>query len=376
MECFVTFKLKPLQATSDAMLHLDALRFIASVGIVITHSEEYFFSVAQRRAQTNIGLALFVDMFFLISGFVMAYVYAGKVANQTQILTFFWRRFARLVPLHVLTLVLSVAIWAAVAKVTHGLPKANTAPSGDIACLADTLFLLHGVIPCGNGLYHNGVTWSISVEMLLYGLFPVICWLGRKWIWFPLLMGVAVLLGDMAYVVAHGGLYAKWELYSPLRGLPSFMLGMAMFTWRGSLEKLRVPHWTMAALIVALAVAMVSDVPNIFRLLMVYAVVMLAVAADTAGRIPAYIRRIAPLGQLTYSIYLWHGLLILVLMNGIADKYLHLSGAPMIAMGLLTYALLAVVSYLSYELIEDPARRYLDGIGRKVLQPTRSSIGG
>ena len=75
-----------------------------------------------------------------------------------------------------------------------------------------------------------------------------------------------------------------------------------------------------------------------------------------------FVKRLAPLGQLTYSIYMWHGLLILVLMNALGDKLLH--GNP-IALPILTfvcYAGILITSYLSFFYLETPARRWIDAL--------------
>ncbi|MCH7627432.1 hypothetical protein [Novosphingobium percolationis] len=66
--------MKGLTASSDELLTLDLFRFLSSVAIVYHHSHEYFVAPAFRAAagQRTAGLALFVDLFFLISGFVIA----------------------------------------------------------------------------------------------------------------------------------------------------------------------------------------------------------------------------------------------------------------------------------------------------------------
>jgi peptidoglycan/LPS O-acetylase OafA/YrhL len=69
-----------LQAQSEEMLHLDLTRLIASVGIVAHHSIEFFVPLSDRDwlSGKTMGLALFVDLFFVISGFVIANVYHDR----------------------------------------------------------------------------------------------------------------------------------------------------------------------------------------------------------------------------------------------------------------------------------------------------------
>src|SRR5271157_6057911 len=102
----------PLTAASDELLHLDVVRFIASFGIVFHHSHEFYYRAPDRAALTGrtAGLALFVDLFFLISGYVIAHVYRRRVGSLGEIARFIQRRCGRLIPLHWLTLFLSISL--------------------------------------------------------------------------------------------------------------------------------------------------------------------------------------------------------------------------------------------------------------------------
>jgi peptidoglycan/LPS O-acetylase OafA/YrhL len=75
------------------------------------------------------------------------------------------------------------------------------------------------------------------------------------------------------------------------------------------------------------------------------------------------VKRVAPLGQLTYSIYMWHSLVILIVMNALGDKLLHASTGLMCLLGLSSYAIIFGVSYFSYFAVETPARRFIDNLG-------------
>ena len=87
-----------LRPASGEMLNLDFLRFIASAGIVAYHSIEYFLPRESREALAahTKGMTLFVDLFFVISGFVIAYVYHGRISTFATYATFMQRRVGRL----------------------------------------------------------------------------------------------------------------------------------------------------------------------------------------------------------------------------------------------------------------------------------------
>src|ERR1700757_4246184 len=94
--------------------HLDALRILASAGIVILHYANYIEDTAVGRFVYTYTqhFNLFVDLFFTVSGFVIASQYLGLVGNGASIGRFLWRRLARIYPLHIATLAFYVLIAA------------------------------------------------------------------------------------------------------------------------------------------------------------------------------------------------------------------------------------------------------------------------
>src|SRR5512143_785610 len=77
--------------------HLDALRILASAGIVVLHYSDYVEAVPAGKFvfDHTLHFNLFVDLFFVISGFVIASQYLGRVADRREIGRFLWRRLAR-----------------------------------------------------------------------------------------------------------------------------------------------------------------------------------------------------------------------------------------------------------------------------------------
>ena len=356
-------RIPKLQPASENLLHLDLLRFIASVGVVYLHAVEFFFPVAERHTQAvnPKGLALFVDLFFIISGYVIAYVYDERVATRTGYLSFLQRRVGRLIPLHWLTMFVSFSIWGAFSLMHY---TGNHMPSFKPLCIADTAFLMHSFIPCGNGQYFNGVNWSISAEMVMYLIFPVLAFLGARG---SRSLLCASLVGYCAIIYMERGLQARpaldiqWSNISPvIRALPSFGLGVALFFNRNYIRQFRISSPILAGAVVALIAGMLLGLPQLVLLPGVAAVVTLAVSSDLSGSVSPFVRTVAPLGQLTYSIYMWHGSFILVFMNAIGDKFLH--GGPLVMTGLslLCSAMIFLTSYLSFFYIETPARRWVD----------------
>jgi len=348
--------LRPLKTESDSLLHLDVLRFLAACGIVYHHSHEFFYAVPDRAGVMvrTASLGLFVSLFFMISGFVIAFVYSSRMASIVDFGRFMRRRVGRLVPLHLLTLLVAVLVGFGIvfAKI-----EMSNAPELSVKCIATTAALLHSIIDCG-GLSFNGVTWSISVEVTMYVLFPLLVVIFARGKYLAVIAGVV--LGLIAIWLSHYRVDI-WERVPILvRALPAFLFGMGLYYARTWVARLPQPVTVLALSFIALVYSMLNGYPTAASILC-YIVAASGVATDLSGRRSAFIARVAPLGQLTYSIYMTHYLVILVVLNGIGDKLLRLDTLPMILLSLLVYALVGIISYISYQYFETPARRWIDG---------------
>ena len=357
--------IKKLRAQSEEMLHLDLTRLIASAGIVAHHSIEFFVPLKDRDwlSGKTMGLALFVDLFFVISGFVIAYVYHDRALSLKGYGRFLQRRVGRLVPLHWLTLVGAFIIWSTFVLLGDG---GNHPPSFRLDCIAETSLLVHSFVQCGNGNSFNGVSWSISAEMVMYVvIFPAIAVAATINRYVPVVLGACILFLLVWFDWVNNLTPARsWvEIHSVLRALPSFLIGAALFYNRNSVSLIPAPRWLFTISFSALVVLMIFGAPHLIVLSTVYVVAASAVAADLTSRPRSFVRKYGPFGQLTYSIYMWHSLFILVLMNAVGDKLLHASPLMMALLAIICWSSIFLTSYISFLYIETPARRWIDGLG-------------
>lgn len=355
-------RLQPLVATSGEMLHLDTLRFLAALGIVFHHSKEFMLSPAA--TERSEGLALFVDMFFIISGYVISYVYFDRIDDLHSYGRFLKKRIGRLFPLHLLTLFLSAALYAGFAALQ--LPSRHT-PSFSPLCIADTAILLHSFIHCGNDHYFNGVSWSISVEMIMYIGFPIAIILARnvkhRDVFFIVTICAAIVLGLVHRYGVDLSIH-DWtnNLHPLLRGLFGFGVGVALFRLRHRIKRLTPHIFILSAGFLAIVAAMLAGLSPLLILALIIVVVTGAVARDNYATAIPIVMRIAPLGQLTYSIYMWHWLFILVFINIVGDKLMKGSGVVIAVLSLICYSCIFITSLLSFQLFESPMRRAIDNL--------------
>ena len=151
---------------------IDALRGIAAVAVSFIFHQHYLTGWFQSGPLD--GLPLFsllhdygwtmVDLFFVISGFIFARVYLTGEKIETGGAEFARARFARLYPLHLLTLLLAAAIFAV------GTPHSVSYATNDAWNFVLNLLMLQES-GLQSGKSFNIPSWSISVEVFCYVAF-------------------------------------------------------------------------------------------------------------------------------------------------------------------------------------------------------------
>lgn len=358
-----------LKTESEDFLHLDVLRFAAAMGVVAFHWRVWL-QLDPTAARLALGLdnwASFVDLFFVISGFIICHAYATRMDGISAFFDFLRKRVARLIPLHWLTLAF-FAVAGLVAKWCHY--ELTNPEDYNFDCFVPNALLLHGFGFCQTESF-NGPSWSISAEMGCYLLFPAVLALYRVNVWLPGIagaIGIALLSGLGAFGPEHEQWYNFTYYWSILRALPEFAIGVTLY---GIRNRLRIPH---AGLCMYLALAFMIALgqfgaSQFWTLALVYLIAVLGAAADSTGQSGAMTRRLAPLGVLTYSIYMLHMPVGTVLISAGAGELL---GLPPLWVNVATFAAipaLLAISYASYVMFETPARRALSGRAKKRAQP-------
>jgi len=164
---------------NDQKLYLiEFLRFFASLMVVIWHYQHFFlpynsnslidmnsdYKLISLFPSYNIGI-LGVYIFFCISGIVFAATYLNK--EKISINNFFFRRFARLYPLHLITLVIIAIIQLYNIKIFG---KYEIYLLNDLKHFFLNLFFISNW-GFQDGHSFNGPIWSVSTEFLVYILF-------------------------------------------------------------------------------------------------------------------------------------------------------------------------------------------------------------
>lgn len=145
---------------------LTGLRFLAALAVFIAHIPETWPEYDFGKAPIG---AAGVSFFFVLSGFILAYVYVPRLSASTSnsfpFKEFYLRRVARIWPLHLMTLLIALFAvfgWHTFLKQDYVFIKTFT-----------NVFLLQAWVPIHKwGYFLNGPAWSLSVEAFFYVVFP------------------------------------------------------------------------------------------------------------------------------------------------------------------------------------------------------------
>ncbi len=319
-------------------LPLTALRGVASVWVVLCHVQPIWFpgTPAGIAAVFWLGQAA-VDIFFVLSGFILACIYGGLRLNRAPL---FWlRRVCRIYPLHLAVLATFGGLTFA-AVLLHRSGFVHDWTSFWVEALLLQPFL-PGLTPW------NPPAWSLGIEMLCYALFPFVAPLFTRSSAWPIGAVAIGLAAAECYVLRNYGSATSGQ-GAVLRGLAGFHLGMALGFLSPRLRPgLAVPASLVAAAGMVAGIALVSPVAVVLSA----AALILALSSE-AGPVALVLasRGTVWLGRVSFSIYLLHA----PLMNLVqrvpvpGGHWTHL---------VVFFAVLLPLSELTYRWIERPGRR-------------------
>jgi peptidoglycan/LPS O-acetylase OafA/YrhL len=307
---------------TDKYDNINLLRAFAALAVVVYHVIEHAHWAAFPRegvlAVFSIGW-LGVDLFFGISGFVIAYsaliLYRKAPAGFAN--AYWRRRISRILPLYLLTLVLWIAfLW----------PTFFAMATREWAWhLFTHLGFIHNFWTGTHGSI-DGPNWSLGIEMQFYlAIALLIGWIDRTPGWRIWLYGIVISWAwraAMFWIYADGDVYTLFVKTTQLPGvLDEFGAGIFLAKWvldgRGSLPLKGLP-WLAAAVVTGYVTMAIywphamywDDVYMVVFWRTVFSVALLCVlgAAVELPQVISY-RWLAPvdyLGEISYGIYLWH----------------------------------------------------------------------
>jgi peptidoglycan/LPS O-acetylase OafA/YrhL len=331
---------------------------------------------------------LFVDFFFVLSGFIIAHAYANQLANRWAAITFAVRRFGRVWPLHAAVLLAYIALeflrWGYAAAIGQSSKVRLFDAVGPVplADLSAHITLTNG-LGILSSLSWNLPSWSISAEFWTYLVFATVAvMLPRQRL--RVLSGLAVVSAAVLVMRAPDGIDATCNL-GFFRCIYGFSLGVlvreACITWRAPTVKTLAAAEFMACAATLLFVTFAGKGLLSFIAPLVFAVAVYVFSFE-AGVISRWLKMAwsQALGRWSYSIYMVHALIVAIIdlaamalqrpvfghdiRMTLANGSHVIGGLPPLALDLLLVVYLALIVFvarLTFNYVEEPCRRWFHG---------------
>jgi len=346
---------------------LDSFRGICAIAVVIFHmnlvgsiSELDFFK----------GSDVFVEFFFVLSGFVLAHGYGFK--ENLNFKTFMKARFLRLYPLHFFMFLVFITLeFCKLFAYKFGGLVFNNEPftnSSSISEIIPNLLLIQSWLPFTDHLTFNYPSWSISIEFYIYGLLFLSVYLfnnNRVLSWF--------MLSFIAFIIMHSD-YKILE-FQVLQGLTCFFGGAFTYVIYKKMSFLKPSYIlgsiTEVLLLICIVIVVQSKIEYrslIAPLLFFCSVFFFAFESGVFSKLLKF-DFFLRLGKLSYSIYMTHAAILFCLLSTamVLQKITGVEVAPMVDMtryldfgnssmnNLMIFLILFIVIYtsgLTYKYVE------------------------
>ena len=373
---------------------LDAMRGICACLVVLYHVNSTGY-IANAPFVRNAWL--FVDYFFVLSGFVISASYGQRLREGFPVSRFMFLRLGRIYPLH-LFVILIYLLFELAKPLLGSSSLAAGAPFTEPRSLSDLGQALGFLNIFGlrefNG--YNPPSWSIAAEFWTYAIMAGLIVALRRT---RFLAPIAVAVVSSVLLVTNGDEYLhRTFVFSLPRALLGFALGYALFE---IFDRWQHPRFAKSVATV-LEIAMIGVIVTYLTLLDDGVWTMLApflflptiyLFALSRGVPSALLqsRVMQTLGLLSYSIYLTHQFIIARIadiaalagqrglpVGGVVDvggtpvKVLGTPGNPLLADLLSIGAVCAVIaaSFVTYYLIENPGRDWSRKFAKKIWPAT------
>jgi len=304
------------------IVELEGIRGLAACLIV-------FFHIPLWNSSLDMGIKnngyLMVELFFVLSGFVISVAYGDKINTIGDLLRFQFLRFGRLYPVHLLFLLLFVCVEIAkgFASQVLGLEvKSEAFHTNSVSAIFQHLFLLQAIGPTNNAVTFNAPAWSISVEFYTYLIFGAIVFFGSSRKTFLFFLITSLSLVSLVSEVTFG-------FERLLKCTAGFFLGCLVARCCDVLNW-RLPRHASVLFFFVLLLFLQLKTPHQYDIAIfpLSAALVGSLVLSGSGSLNIFLRTkfIVWLGSISYSLYMSHMLVIWVFDN-ILSRVLKRPGA-------------------------------------------------
>jgi len=330
---------------------LTAIRFFAALWVVLFHATWIYVFPApfqQIVARGYVG----VDIFFILSGFILAYNYAPREFAKVS----FWRaRFARVWPVYAIGLAFTLPMFYKTIVSKH--------PHTALTIGVPVLLLLQSWAP-GAAVAWNAPGWSLSTEAFFYASFPFLLrplgnfFARRFWLSCAVAWILAAAPAALYAATGHDGFALPIIKFNPLVRLPEFALGIGLGHKYLAGARIKYPGAVAAASLLLLgAAAYFGDrlpFPMLHNGLLAPCSGLLLYSLACLAKSPG--RFWILLGDASYSLYIFHDGILQYVLAARTRGLIPLR--PQLLVAVYLVACIAV-SIASFQFLELPAAAWI-----------------
>ncbi|RZL57765.1 MAG: acyltransferase, partial [Pedobacter sp.] len=260
---------------------------------------------------------IFVDFFFVLSGFVICYAYQN-IDTINGVSSFIKKRLKRIYPLHFVILicfVLAEFFKILVANYVH----INNSLQNTPLTFFTNLFLVNSIaIPGVHGFSWNSVSWSISAELISYIVFALMCFVLTVYSLSGIKAGVYAFIAIVSFVTMYA-LTGDFDLLSTfdfgfLRSIFGFFTGTVCFyafqRWFAPIKAINNALFAVMEIVIVIllivAVAFGRDFTSfgpVYEVLFFMSILIFAFEKGIVSKYMLKINFLKNLGKYSYSIY-------------------------------------------------------------------------
>ncbi|MES2391524.1 MAG: acyltransferase [Acidobacteriota bacterium] len=356
----IRHRLPPLPA-------LTSVRFFAAIYVIVFHFElQSSLNSFPLLQQFILSGYTGVTLFFVLSGFILAYNYSSRSSAKN-----FWiARFARVYPVYFISLILALLLLAIGHRIPHPMALATHS-------LLSFALIQSWIQNSGNMI--NPPSWTLSVEAFFYALFPILILFAHRirMRWFLVLQIFYLLLLCLPWLLAAAhhpspfaqGIFDQYEgVFAPFR-LNTFFVGVWIgVQYRRSVEGRPGPlsgsrHRRILTLalvagaigsLILLCLGPQQVAPPIRTTLLTYTFgwLLVGLAENRSRFLNSHVMQMG--GEISYGMYILHYPIGLVLEHVL--RPFHLSPVENLPLFL---SILIFAAYLTFRWFEVPARLFL-----------------
>ncbi len=365
---------------------LNELRAIAALGVVVHHIEQFKGMNGLKISNPNVSFLINnlgksgVDLFFVLSGFLITYLLLQEKNNNNghiNIVKFYLRRIFRIWPLYYLIMVISFIIIPSLSKFSlfeNNMSLLNSISNPDNYNFK-TIALYLGFLPqFGKVVIGASQSWSIGIEEQFYLIMPLAITLFRKKAFFILVLLASLLffcltinLNSIFSIDSKIAYFFRVLRYFNFQSLLIGVVGGYLYFYNvtkiSNLTKSKFGYFSLIILILFLSTFIVFENKLNHFILGVLFLILILFTVNNSNKLVFKNNAMSYLGKISYGIYMYHSF-VLFLIFPLANKYfLEKEGNNIqynLFLYLTGYIITILMSIMSYEWFESKFIKFKD----------------